>query len=290
MLRRWSSSLVWGVLRLVEATGAQIAVTSSNEGRFAGVRLQWRAKEPDAIQGTIRSFGAWHQRFRFFIADDSDSIQRCHRRGRLYEEEELEIIARHFSGGTFVDVGANVGNHSIFAATVLGAERVIAFEPEPHAADICEINIALNGVQDLIVLHRIGLSDHAARAVPVLEEHNLGGTRLDIADEGPIRLVPGDEVLSEEAVSFVKIDTEGHELSVLAGLAATIERCGPTLFVEVANANIDAFKAFCRSIGYDVAECFRRYDVCANFVALPLRQRPAGRKRRQAPDRPDPGR
>jgi Met-10+ like-protein len=54
-------------------------------------------------------------------------------KGVFYEREELEIIATHFKGGTFVDIGANVGNHSIFAAKFLGASKVIAFEPNPTA-------------------------------------------------------------------------------------------------------------------------------------------------------------
>ncbi len=91
--------------------------------------------------------------YRFLSADRNDLIQSIHCGGALYEEEELEIIRDHFDAPeVFVDVGANVGNHAMFAAGALAARRVIAFEPfrgnigrhrpkifievSPHSADV----------------------------------------------------------------------------------------------------------------------------------------------------------
>jgi hypothetical protein len=66
-------------------------------------------------------------RYRFVVANSRDHIGRDHMQGRLYEPEERDIIRRAFPpGATFVDVGANVGNHVIWAARVLdtpGATR-----------------------------------------------------------------------------------------------------------------------------------------------------------------------
>lgn len=95
----------------------------------------------------------------FFVAHEHEEIQKEHAQRVFYEREELEIIATHFKGGTFVDIGANVGNHSIFAAKFLGASKVIAFEPSPTAYVIFKCNIALNDLESRIVHHAVGLSD-----------------------------------------------------------------------------------------------------------------------------------
>jgi FkbM family methyltransferase len=262
----------WGFLilmRLLRRGGAQIRFLSDSDERHSGVRIQWYRDRPELLRGTIASFTVDDVELSFFVENDFDGIQNCYLRGELYEPDELALIKRHFAGGTFVDVGANVGNHSVFAAKVLRAPRVVAFEPEPLTARLCEINIALNGCGERISLHRMGLSDRAGRARAAVHDQHLGCTRLIPADDGGIQLVRGDELLGSDEVGFIKIDTEGFELQVLAGLEATIERCRPRLFVEVENEQIDRFKDFCLSHHYEIAEDFRRYPVCTNYLAVP---------------------
>lgn len=284
MLKRWKSRAVAFLVGVIEATGMKVVPMTTNAGRYAGVRIEWRPAEAGVLRGAIREFEKGGVKFRFFIVDESDTVQRCHHQGNFYEEDELALMRPHFSGGVFVDVGANVGNHAIYSARIFEAARVIAFEPDPLAADICEINARLNACDDRIVLHRIGLSDRPARARAIREEHNLGGTRLEIGDIGSIEIATGDRLLAHDPVSFIKIDTEGHELGVLAGLQATIRRNRPALFVEVTNENIEAFENFCSRIGYQIIGCFRRYDVCTNFLALPAQasDQATGRRARTA--------
>src|SRR6185437_10355213 len=81
---------------------------------------------------------------RFFVTNKNDAIMHHHYAGEFYEAEELEMISRHFAGGIFVDIGSNVGNHAIYAAGLMGASRVILFEPNPSAIAILRINLLLN--------------------------------------------------------------------------------------------------------------------------------------------------
>jgi FkbM family methyltransferase len=215
---------------------------------------------------------------RFFVENDFDEIQGAHRRGELYEAEELAIIGRHFAGGTFVDIGANVGNHSVYAAKVLKADKVIAFEPNPLAADLFEINSALNDCRGCLSLYRVGLSDSDGTARPTPEANNLGGTRLERDPEGSLPIRCGDDFLKEEDLGFIKVDVEGSELSVLRGLSETIARSRPPLFAEVEDTNIDAFESYCASIGYSIREEYRRYSDATNFLVLPQ-----GRESSQSP-------
>ena len=48
------------------------------------------------------------------------------------------------------DVGANIGNHTIYFGTVMGAAKVLAFEPQAHCHETLCANIALNGLEDRV--------------------------------------------------------------------------------------------------------------------------------------------
>lgn len=242
-------------------------------GRRSGIRINWYRDAPELVRGAVTQLRAGNTTLRFFIEDDLDDVQSHHGRGLVYEIQELDAIAGYFSGGTFVDVGANVGNHAIYALKVLQAGRAVLFEPEPLAAQICEVNVALNQCEDRVELHRLGLSDVTGRAVAAYFEHNLGATRFSPSDAGSIQLGRGDDVLQGEEVAFLKIDAEGFELKVLAGLTETIARCRPPMLVEVENANKQAFASFCEAQAYEVAQEFQRQEA-SNFLIIP-RQTPS---------------
>ena len=74
----------------------------------------------------------------FFVTTELDTIMGQNAYGYFYEIEELGIIAQHFRRGSIMlDVGANIGNHTIYAAKFLGARRIICIEPNPEAIMIC---------------------------------------------------------------------------------------------------------------------------------------------------------
>jgi FkbM family methyltransferase len=269
MLKRWITAAALRFLPLFQGETRGIFLSADRTGRTTGARIKWRSADPEVIEGSIATFAIDSQKFRFFVADAMDVVQSWFVRGRFYEEEELALVRRHFAGGLFVDVGANVGNHAIFAARVLRAPKVVAFEPNGTAAELCEINLALNGCSEIVELRRVGLSDAPGDVRLQKVKHNLGGSRIGATGTDTIRVERGDDLLAAAAVSFIKIDVEGHELSALRGLRATIDRCRPQLFVEVENGNVDAFRAMIDECGYRVVEEFRRYDSCTNFLALP---------------------
>ena len=251
--------------------GLDVRPLQAGDDRLTGLRIRWRPDPLEALRGTVVTATMHGETIRFFVADDDDLIQSEHRRGRFYEEEELAIIASYFpSGGTFVDIGANVGNHTLYALRFLGARRVIAVEPQPEALAIFDVNLRLNGLVDRVMVHPVGLADTPGRAAAAPVASNLGATRLRPgAKEGAIELVRGDDLLGGEEVDFIKIDTEGLELEVLDGLRETLYRCRPPLFVEISNAHLGAFEAFCAGIGYRTGETYRRYPGNINIVALP---------------------
>lgn len=114
-------------------------------------------------------------------------------------------------GGLFVDVGANVGSYTIWAAE-LGAE-VIALEPAADTFGLLAENIALNGYQVRAVQAAAGDHCGTARFTTGLDAVN------SLAADGPVvtELVTVDSLIGDSRVAGLKVDVEGFELEVLRG-------------------------------------------------------------------------
>jgi FkbM family methyltransferase len=216
---------------------------------------------------------------RFFVKDKDDVIQNHHFRGKFYEEEELKIIERRFiKGSVFVDIGCNVGNHAIYVSKFLKPKCIILFEPNGNALDILRVNIDINKLTQKtdVFLFEFGVAEKAKLAVPVARyDHNLGATQMAPIDEfssydgREVILLPGDKVLSTCHVDFIKIDVEGGELDVLAGLKDTINRDRPQIFVEVDDANDIAFRQWAAEHRYEILEQYQRYESQINYMMGP---------------------
>jgi FkbM family methyltransferase len=157
-----------------------------------------------------------------------------------YAREELRLIEDvlgAIDSPVAIDVGANVGHHTLFMA--LHAQRVIAFEPFAAVAAALKRKVADNGLENVAVLD-CALGDRNMTATyfkPI--GHNTGTGGFVAPGDGrdtvqlPIRI--GDEVLAEtgvDRVHFIKIDTEGFEAFVLRGLRQTLSRCRPIVLFE----------------------------------------------------------
>lgn len=252
------------------------------QARLAAAAVQQRAG--DGVSGTAQG-GVFvgpvarvvvapilGQRIYFSVANAGDVIQKHHIEGAFYEPEELAIIARHFPiGGRFLDIGTNIGNHTLYVAKFLHASRVVCFEPNPEAIALLQSNVALNGIGDVVDLRHlgIGLSDHVAENLGIkAPSRNLGAGRM-VEGEGSLRLERADALLAGESFDLIKIDVEGMELQVLGGLSGLLVKARPKMFVEVDNANADGFADWVAANGYRVIESFRRYRANINHLIGP---------------------
>jgi FkbM family methyltransferase len=119
-------------------------------------------------------------------------------------------------GGLFIDVGANIGTYTIWAAE-LGAE-VIALEPAPDTFEILRENIALNGYPVTAV--RAAVGDHCGTAR--FTSGRDAGNALDPAGPVLADLVTVDSLIGDRHVAGLKVDVEGFELDVLRGCARAL--------------------------------------------------------------------
>lgn len=165
----------------------------------------------------------------------------------VYEERYLKAIfegflARRrdeFLGATALDVGANVGNHSLYFASRF--KRVLSFEPNPLTFKLLEVNVALNGASN-VTPFRMGLgADNSELPFVSPERANFGEGHFLQAGETAaaverLPVVKADDhlmqVAREDRIALVKIDVEGFELEVITGMKETLSQFGPVVIFE----------------------------------------------------------
>ncbi|MBO0892897.1 MAG: FkbM family methyltransferase [Acidimicrobiales bacterium] len=153
------------------------------------------------------------------------------RTGRPYEEVILRLVNSLTSPGDhIVDVGAHLGNHSVYWA--LSGRRVSAFEPNPPVAEILERNVRANGLAQSVTISPLALGARGGAGRLVIgDAHNLGEVSVEPDDHGPVEVARLDD-LDLDQFSILKVDVEGHEAEVLAGATATLERHRPYVVAE----------------------------------------------------------
>jgi FkbM family methyltransferase len=142
----------------------------------------------------------------------------------LHEVNEMAFVLHLLRPGEhLVDVGANIGSYTILAAGGAKAQ-VTAFEPIPSTFSHLQRNVLLNGLSEQVQCFQAGLSDApgSLRFSSGLDtvNHVLAlGEDLASVDVPVLCL---DDVVKQNAPTLMKIDVEGHELSVLRGGSKTL--------------------------------------------------------------------
>lgn len=191
----------------------------------------------------------------------TDYIQhRIMSESRPYEAEMLEDMkSRVQPGDHVIDVGANVGNHTVYLAAVTGC-HVTAFEPNPVLSEAIRASARMNGLDDRILVHQAGVGAAAGRGrFTHLDQSNLGAQHIEISDgaDSPVEIVSLDGLNWLHRIQAIKIDVEGMELAVLQGAIHLIERDHPTIYVECqTELDFEAIHDFLSGHGYSCVMTF----------------------------------
>ena len=153
--------------------------------------------------------------------------------------ETTFIIANAPTGGIALDIGANIGWHTLGLARAVGPQgKVIAFEPRQPTYNYLEKTIAQNALDEHVTLHAFGLWHENASLKLGWPRNTENPGHSFIAGEKPdlvtqdIELRPLDEVVSG-LVDFIKIDVEGAEPKVIEGGERLIGENKPVILAEI---------------------------------------------------------
>jgi FkbM family methyltransferase len=161
------------------------------------------------------------------------NVVRKIKKGRFYEEKFLKYIANLNLVGDYIDVGANIGNHSIFFAKFTGAKKVYSIEASNKVFEFLVANIKDNKLEDKIIAKNVAAgSKKGTVSLKVIDTDVVGGGTIIAGND--IEVLPID-VLKIGKPVVVKIDVEGYEYEVLKGLSNTLEMHHPELFIEAAS-------------------------------------------------------
>ena len=221
-------------------------------------RLQQR-KAKHLLKSFYKKMRQHHPQLAFFNYDLIGRDVACE---GYYEKNFLECLARDVfpmlkSHNICLDIGANIGNHSVFFADYF--QKIYAYEPNLRPFKLLEANAML---KNNISTFDFGLSNTSKKQKIVFDPSNIGAASLVLVrgrntDEAVFQLKCLDKVLKPseaQNISFMKIDVEGSELNALKGATKTIKNSKPVIALEVLESEIQngtfATKEFLETLGY----------------------------------------
>jgi FkbM family methyltransferase len=173
------------------------------------------------------------RRIELWTHPDPDHLARVIRDSRTFYELDVLMKCRevYLPGTAIIDVGANIGNHSIFFGAILNAP-VYAFEPFRANHELLEMNIAANAMDGQIVATCCAIGEAIGTAsLQAGPPENFGTTHVTFGT-GDITVRSLDSLAIPGPIGLLKVDVEGSELSVLRGGEGLIQEWHPDIMVE----------------------------------------------------------
>jgi len=173
--------------------------------------------------------------FRNGCVDEGIELEGC------WEPELLNTLKKLIKkDDTFLDVGANIGYHSVAIASAFPEARVFSFEPQEFLCKQIENSLSKNDLNNVTVF-KVGLSDVREDVSIHIPEENVGGSSVikglnnhpAFKKSAKIKLETLDSYIPIfTKVNVIKIDVEGLEPNVLRGGRELISKYRPVIVME----------------------------------------------------------
>jgi len=182
-----------------------------------------------------------------------------------FEPHTKSFILREMRpGGTFLDLGANVGYFSLLVVHADLSCRAIAFEPNPEIAARLADSSRENRLENRVQVVVKALSDRAGMVAFGIDAQNSGHSRFALPEHEKVIKVEAvvlDDWLAANAanhdIHVIKLDIEGAEMLALRGMRRLLSERRPALVIEGFDdllrefgSTIDELKSFVQELGY----------------------------------------
>ncbi len=200
--------------------------------------------------------------------------------GRLSDDSLKLIISflkkkqLKFSNEILIDIGANIGNHSIYFSEYF--KKIYAYEPNPATFQLLNFNSKFVCKKNNIFPKMIGLSNKKNLLNFEINNSNLGASKI-IKNKSQskrqiisIKVDKLDDIFSDaNKVAVIKIDVEGHELEALKGAEKLIIKNKPYIIFEqhageIKNGSSETIE-FLKKFGYKFAKSEKNLYFGENF-------------------------
>lgn len=178
-----------------------------------------------------------------FYTDTTDLIQRSIAAYGRWEPEVGSLIINSLRpGDTFIDVGSNIGFHTVTAAQARPRCKVVSIEPLPSTHDKLAENISRNRLDNVRAVRTCIAEASGTTDLRVPWEGNVGGATTreltTCSEVATVETAPLSSVLTDDEIRtarIIKIDVEGVEIQVIESLSECIDamRHDLELLVEI---------------------------------------------------------
>jgi FkbM family methyltransferase len=179
----------------------------------------------------------------------------------MVEKSRFDLLTRMVApGGTFIDIGANVGLYTCIMARHLGSQGLtLAFEPMTECVEQLRRNVALNQIQN-VQIAEMALSNREGAVDLFVPAVHPGGpsAATQVWNPGDWKKVGGapsttlDSFFEGNRLDLIKIDVQGHEWEVLEGAREVIERFRPIILCETERNNLRKVTELAGALNYEV--------------------------------------
>lgn len=182
--------------------------------------------------------------------------------GKFFKQDDVldESVKYLDKNSVVLDIGANIGNHTLYWSKILKVKKVYAFEPVTNTYEILKKNIELNSItDDSVSINNIGLSDEKAKASIADKNHyfgltNIGGTSIKQDNNGDFNVTTLDDFMKEnfkdDKIDLIKIDVECYEYKVLVGAKETLKKYNPVIIIECFDEYFEKVNSLLNDYGY----------------------------------------
>lgn len=175
-----------------------------------------------------------------------------------WAEFELDLLSKFIKpGDTVIDVGANIGTHTVAFSHMVGKDgKVFSFEAQPRLEAILAANIQLNNLGNVYWdVKAVGERGSTVKVQEIPSDDTVCNFGEYALFEGKpsllVEMITIDSFTDGLNPSVIKIDVEGMEVDVLNGARRTIERSKPVLYFEFDEAaDGEAIQKMLEDIGY----------------------------------------
>lgn len=209
----------------------------------------------------------------------TDIIQKSiYKYKNYFEFYSLDYICKKWMGGAIsneirdkiiLDIGTNIGNHTLYFLNECEAKFVYCFEPATETFEMLRKNISINHLESRTKLIKAGVGSISGKgSVSAQKTKNTGFTQIVSSENGNIEMIAIDETNINDKIGLIKIDIEGYEVEALKGMIETIRRNKPYLMIEVDVDNYVEVCALLGELGYD-HEALNEYIGTDNHLFYP---------------------
>ena len=203
-----------------------------------------------------------------FGYNDEDIFENIRNSGRFFEQDILDRWLPYYRNAkTIMDVGANLGNHTLYFCKNTKANSIYAFEPYVDNYRLLNRNAKFNDCGN-VICNQFAVGGTTGKAVPVRlpDKRYLGNVQYRYADDSDadtqhsVQIISLDDFVKKnniQSLDFLKIDAEGFGPEILSGMKGILKKDKPVIWIETEESDCKEIYTTLERSGYFLKDVYR---------------------------------